>query len=80
MYVLLKIQNNNVPLRPILTMVNSAQHKLVKFLNDLDQLFSVLEHFSSYVLKISFSFNKEKKTTHVWLLLKAKVYIQTIYH
>ena len=54
MYGLPKIHKKDAPLRPILSMVNSAQHKLAKFLND--QLYPVLEHFSSYILKDSFSF------------------------
>ena len=60
MYGLLKLHKKGVPLRPILSMVNSAQHKLAKFLND--QLCPVLEHFSSYVLKDSFSFVDQIKS------------------
>ena len=43
MYGLPKMHKKDVPLRPILSMVHSAQHKLAKFLND--QLYPVLEHF-----------------------------------
>ena len=62
MYGLLKLHKKGVPLRPILSMVNSAQHKLAKFVND--QLCPVLEHFSSYILKGSFSsFDQIKSIT-----------------
>ena len=46
-------------MRPILSMVNSAQHKLAKFLNVL--LNPVLEFFSSYTLKDSFTFVEQIK-------------------
>ena len=43
MYGLTKIHKKHIPLRPILSIVNSAQHKIAEFLND--QLYHVLEHF-----------------------------------
>ena len=54
LYGLPKIHKNDIPLRPILSMVNSAQHKLAKFLNY--SLEPVLKHFSTYCLKDSFTF------------------------
>ena len=54
MYGLPKIHKENIPLRPILSMVNSAQHKLAKFLNMT--LEPVLKYFSEYSLKDSFTF------------------------
>ena len=57
LYGLPKLHKENIPLRPILSMVKSAQHKLAKFLNF--QLQPVLEHYSSYILKDSFSFVDE---------------------
>ena len=54
LYGLPKIHKNDIPLRPILSMVNSAQHKLAKFINY--QLEPVLKYYSSYTLKDSFSF------------------------
>ena len=49
-----KIHKENIPFRPILSMVNSAQHKLAKFLNS--SLEPVLKYFSAYCLKDSFTF------------------------
>ena len=54
LYGLPKIHKENIPLRPILSMVNSEQHKLAKFL-DLS-LEPVLKHFLAYCLKDSFTF------------------------
>ena len=54
LYGLPKIHKENIPLRPILSMVNSAQHKLAKFLNMT--LEPVLKYFSEYSLKDSFTF------------------------
>ena len=54
------MHKKDVTLRPILSMVNSAQYKLAKFFSE--QLYSVLEHFSSYILKDSFSYNNQIKS------------------
>ena len=54
MYGLPKIHKEGIPLRPILSMVKSAQHKLAKFLNCC--LEPVLEYYSAYTLKDSFTF------------------------
>ena len=53
-YGLPKIHKNDVPLRPILSMINSPQHKIAKFLNYL--LEPVLDYYSNYVIKDSFTF------------------------
>ena len=53
-YGLPKLHKKAVPLRPILSMVNSPQHKLAKFLNLL--LEPVLKYYSDYMIKDSFSF------------------------
>ena len=54
LYGLPKINKKNIPLMPILSMVNSAQRKLAKFLNS--SLEPVLKYFSAYCLKDSFTF------------------------
>ena len=54
LYGLPKTHKNGVPLRPILSMIKSAQHKLAQWLNVV--LEPVLETFSSYCVKDSFSF------------------------
>ena len=51
---LTKLQKKAVPLSPILSMINSPQHKIAKFLNRL--LEPVLHYYSDYVIKDSFSF------------------------
>ena len=50
----LKPIKDRVPLRPILSMVNSSQHKVAKWLERLLQ--PVLIHYSSYCIKDSFEF------------------------
>ena len=46
-------------LKPILSAVNSVQHKLTRFLND--QIYPVLEPLSSYILKDPSSFVDQVK-------------------
>ena len=58
LYRLPKIHKHDIPLRLILYMVNSAQHKLEKFLNF--QLEPVLNHYSSYILKDLFFVDQTK--------------------
>ena len=61
LYGLPKTHKAGVPLRPILSMVASPQHKLAKHLNCLLQ--PVVEKFSRYTLKDSFSFTDRIKNT-----------------
>lgn len=58
LYGLPKIHKTGVPLRPILSMIGSAQHQLAKWLSKVLQ--PVLEHYSKYCVRDSFSF-----ATHV---------------
>ncbi|XP_046843851.1 uncharacterized protein LOC124437935 [Xenia sp. Carnegie-2017] len=59
MYGLPKIHKEGAPLRPILAMINSAQHELAKQLSVV--LSPVLERFSTYALRDSFTFTDELK-------------------
>jgi hypothetical protein len=52
LYGLPKIHKENCPLRPILSMCNSAQHKLAQWL--VETLEPVRQHMSKYSLKDSF--------------------------
>ncbi|MEC8569013.1 MAG: reverse transcriptase domain-containing protein, partial [Pseudomonadota bacterium] len=54
LYGLPKTHKPNCPLRPILSMIDSPQHKLAKYLTSL--LKPVSDRFSKYVVKDSFSF------------------------
>jgi hypothetical protein len=54
LYGLPKTHKPNCPLRPILSMIGSPQHKLAKYLTSL--LTPVSDRFSKYVVKDSFSF------------------------
>ena len=54
MYGLPKIHKQDVPCRPILSMIGSAQHELAKFLAALLQ--SILELYSTNCINDSFSF------------------------
>ena len=54
MYGLTKAHKKDVPLRPIVSMVGSAQHELAKFLSATMQ--PVLDLYSSNCTKDSFSF------------------------
>ena len=54
MYGLPKIHKQDVPCRPILSMIGSAQHELAKFLAALLQ--PVLELYSNNCINGSFSF------------------------
>ena len=54
LYGLPKVHKEGCPLRPILSMVGSPQHKLAKFLIDL--LAPILHKFSAYTVKDSFEF------------------------
>ena len=54
MYGLPKIHKQDVPCRPILSMIGSAQHELAKFLAALLQ--PVLEHYSTNCINDFFSF------------------------
>ena len=54
MYGLPKTHKPTVPLRPILSMIGSSQHKIAQWLTEVLQ--PVLEKFSSYCIKDSFSF------------------------
>ena len=54
MYGLPKVHKQNVPLRPILSKVGSAQHQLAKWLGELLQ--PALESVSRFVIKESFTF------------------------
>ena len=56
LYGLPKIHKDGVPLRPILSMVGSAQQKVASWLSSVLQ--PVLEHFSCFCIKNSFSFSK----------------------
>lgn len=63
MYGLPKIHKEGAPLRPILSMIKSAQHSLAKELSLL--LSPVLDKFSSRVIKDSFSFVNELRALNV---------------
>ena len=54
MYGLPNIHKANTPLRPILSMIQSPQHKLARWLNE--QLESVVDMYSTYCIKDSFTF------------------------
>lgn len=54
MYGLPKVHKNNVPVRPILSMTGSAQHKLAKWLNTVLEPVRLL--YSKHCLRDSFSF------------------------
>ena len=54
MYGLPKIHKPNVPLRPILSMIGSAQHELAKWLSEV--LDPVLQKYSKHCIKDSFTF------------------------
>ena len=54
MYGLPKVHKKDVPLRPILSMVGSVQHKLAKWLAELLQ--PVLNSFSKFSISDSFEF------------------------
>ena len=54
LYGLPKTHKEGTPLRPILSMLSSPQHKLAKFLNELLQ--PVTTKFSKYTVKDSFEF------------------------
>ena len=54
LYGLPKTHKKDVPLRPILSMTGSAQHKLAQWLNGILQ--PVLENLSKYCVKDSFTF------------------------
>ena len=57
LYGLPKTHKPNFPLRPILSMINSAQHELAKFLAALLQ--PVLNFYSNYCILDSFTFAEE---------------------
>ena len=52
LYGLLKLHKQDIPLLPILSMINSPQHGLAKFLNTM--LEPVITHFARFVVKDSF--------------------------
>ena len=52
MYDLPKLHKQQIPFRPILSMIKSPHHKLAKFLNSL--LEPVLTYYSQFVVKDSF--------------------------
>ena len=54
LYGLPKIHKAGTPLRPILSMIGSAQHELAKWLTTI--LKPVLEHYSTYCIRDSFTF------------------------
>ena len=56
MYGLPKIHKPNVPLRPILSMIGSAQHELAKWLSEV--LDPVLQKYSKHCINNSFTFAK----------------------
>ena len=56
LYGLPKIHKEGVPLRPILSMVGSAQQKVASWLSSVLQ--PVLEHFSCFCIKDPFSSSK----------------------
>ena len=56
LYGLPKTHKPGVPLRPILSMIGSPQHKLAKYLNSL--LDPVIKRYSRYTIKDSFEFAK----------------------
>ena len=56
LYGLSKIHKDGVPLRPILSMVDSGRQKVSSWLSSVRQ--TVLEHLSCFCIKDSFSFSK----------------------
>ena len=63
LYGLPKTHKENQPLRPILSMVNSATHKLSQWLCQVLQ--PVLADFSTYCVKDSFTFAKAMQETYL---------------
>ena len=61
LYGLPKTHKPDVPLRPILSMISSPQHKLAKYLNVLLQ--PVIAKFSKYNIQDSFEFAKKIRST-----------------
>ena len=59
MYGLPKVHKQNVPLRPILAMVGSAQHATAQWLAELLQ--PALERYSKFVVKDSFTFSNKMR-------------------
>ena len=59
LYKLPKLHKHDLPLRPILSMIRSPQHKIEKYLNVL--LEPVLQYFSRYIVKDHFTFVKDIK-------------------
>ena len=57
MYGLPKVHKENVPLRPVLSMIGSPQHLVAKWL--VKMLQPVLMRYSTHVVKDSFTFAKE---------------------
>ena len=57
MYGLPKIHKQNTPLRPILSMIGSAQHELAKWLSEV--LKPVTDHYSTFCVRDSFTFANE---------------------
>ena len=77
MYGFPKIYEENIHFRPILSLVNSAQHKKAKCLNSSLQL--VLKYFSAHCLKDSFTFVDKIKDIEVQNTFIASFYIKNIY-
>ena len=63
MYGLPKTHKKDVPLRPILSMTASAQHKLAKYLSYLLQ--PVLTRYSTHCIRDSFTFSDIIKTSNL---------------
>jgi hypothetical protein len=61
LYGLPKTHKTGIPLRPILSLVGSAEHNLAKFLNSI--LEPVTTRFSKYTIKDSFTFADEIRRT-----------------
>ena len=80
MYGLPKIHKPNVPLRPILSMIGSAQHELAKWLSEV--LDPVLQKYSKHCIKDSFTFAEFvqnlniKDETSLCVLLTSAVFSQ----
>ena len=66
MYGLPKTHKENIPLRPILSMIGSSQHELAKWFAEI--LVPVLKLYSSHCAKDSFTF------ATLFLFYKNKVY------
>ena len=62
MYGTAKVHKDNVPLRPILAMIDSPQHATAKWLAKL--LEPVSTKFSKYVVKDSFEFSETVRQFH----------------